>query len=117
MILHILVSWLITAISLFLVAKMNVGVEVPDFKAALWGAAVFGLVNGIIGPVLRFFAFPLTLLTFGLFSLVVNAGLLALTAYFSSSLKVGGFWSAVIGALLLSIFNALIFWLLPVSRA
>lgn len=78
----------------------------------VWGllgvSALFGLVNAFIGPVLRLVSLPLVLVTFSLFSLVVNATLLALTAGLSDLLDVGGFLSAVVAALLVSVFSSLL---------
>ncbi len=78
----------------------------------LWGllgvSALFGLVNAFIGPALRMLSLPLVLVTFGLFSLVVNAALLALTAGLSRVLDVGGFLSVVVAAVLISVFSSLL---------
>lgn len=83
-----------------------------DVHGGVWGllvvAAVFGFVNLLVGPLLRLLSLPLTVLTFGLFSLVVNGILLALTAGLSDYLDVGGFLETVVAAVVLSLLNGLV---------
>lgn len=105
--------WLVTAVSLYIISRLNIGIEMKDFGTALWAALVIGLVNGLIGPVARFLALPITLLTLGLFAFVVNALLFWLASVFVDGFRLrNGFWSALIGSILLSILNGAIFWLL-----
>ncbi|GAB4423750.1 MAG: hypothetical protein OHK0015_01670 [Chloroflexi bacterium OHK40] len=86
-----------------------------SFGIALVAALVIGLVNAVLGPILRFLTFPLTFLTLGLFTLVVNALLFWLSAALVRGFRLrNGFWSAPLGSILLSIINALIFWLLGI---
>jgi putative membrane protein len=74
-----------------------------EFGTYLWIALIFGLVNAIVGPVLRLLSLPFVLLTLGLFLLVINAALLGLTAALSDRLTIDGFGTAVIGGLILAI--------------
>ena len=60
MLIHIIVVWLVSALALWLVAQIVPGIEVRDFGAALLATIVIAVVNAIVGPVLRFFAWPLT---------------------------------------------------------
>jgi putative membrane protein len=106
--LHIVLVWLVSALALWLVARIVPGIEVRDFGAALLATVVIALVNWLIGPILRFLAWPLTFLTFGLFRLVINAILLKLAAMFSPGFRVRGFLNAIVGALVLTILE----WLL-----
>jgi putative membrane protein len=69
----------------------------------LWIGLLFGVVNAIVGPVLRLLSLPFVVLTLGLFLLVVNAALLGLTAAVSDRLQVDGFGTAVIGGLILAV--------------
>jgi putative membrane protein len=113
--LNLLVTWLVTALSLLLITRLNLGITVRDFSSALVAALVIGLVNAFLGPILRLLALPLTILTLGLFALVVNALLFWLAAGLVKGFKLrDGFWSALIGSVLLSIINAVFFWLLGV---
>ena len=69
----------------------------------LWIGLLFGLVNAIVGPILRFFTLPFVVLTLGLFLLVVNAVLLALTAGLTDRLSIDGVGTAVVGGLVLAV--------------
>ena len=69
----------------------------------LWIGLLFGVVNAIVGPVLRLFSLPFVVLTLGLFLLIINAALLGLTAAISDRLTVDGFGTAVIGGLILAV--------------
>lgn len=108
MLVHIIVGWLVAAFALWLVAQIVPGIEVRDFGAALLATIVIAVVNGVIGPVLRFFAWPLTLLTLGLFKLVINAVLLKLASMFAPGFRVRGFLDAILGALLLTILDSVL---------
>jgi putative membrane protein len=69
----------------------------------LWIGLIFGLVNAIVGPILRFFTLPFVVLTLGLFLLVINAVLLALTAGLTDRLAIDGVMTAIIGGLILAV--------------
>jgi putative membrane protein len=69
----------------------------------LWIGLIFGLVNAIVGPVLRLLSLPFVVLTLGLFLLVINAALLGLTAALTDRLTIDGFVTAVLGGLILAI--------------
>jgi putative membrane protein len=108
MLVHIILVWLVSALALWLVAQIVPGIEVRDFGAALLATIVIAIVNAIVGPVLRFFAWPLTILTLGLFRLIVNAILLKLASMFSPGFRVRGFLDAIIGALLLTVLESVL---------
>jgi putative membrane protein len=74
----------------------------------LWVALLFGLINGLIGSLLKLFTLPAILLTFGLFSFVINAAMLMLTARWSERLDVTNFWSALGASLIISIISTLL---------
>jgi len=100
---HIIAIWLVGALALWLVAQIVPGIEIQGFGAALAGTIVIAIVNGTLGIVLKFLAFPLTLLTLGLFLLVIDAFLLKLASLFTPGFRVRGFFSALLGSLALSI--------------
>ncbi|MET0952656.1 MAG: phage holin family protein [Aeromicrobium sp.] len=103
----LLLRWVLLAAVLAITAWAVPDVEISGgFLGVLLAAAVFGLVNAIIGPFLRLLSLPVTLMTFGLFALVVNGVLLALSAGITDHLDVGGPLSTVVAALLISILNA-----------
>jgi len=105
---HIIAVWLVSALALWIVGNVIPGIEVRGFGAALVATVVIAIVNGTVGPILRFLTFPLTLLTLGLFLLVVNALLLMLASVFTPGFKVRGFLPAVAGSLVLTILTAIL---------
>src|SRR6201999_2329822 len=86
------------------------------FAWLLWVALIFSVINLILGPLFRLLSLPFIVLTLGLFLLVVNAALLAITAGISSHLAVDNFGSAVLGGLLIAVFSWLAELLLPLHR-
>ncbi len=96
---------LITAALLLLVSNLVRGVRVAGWGPAFIGALVLGLVNGFVRPVMVLLTLPLTLLTFGLFLLVVNALMLWLVAALVPGIRVQGFGAALVGSLLLTVLN------------
>ena len=71
-------------------------------------ALLFGLVNALVGPLLRLVSLPLTLVTFGLFALVINAALLGITAGLTDALDVGGFFETIVAAIVISLVTAVL---------
>ena len=99
-----LIWWLVLAIAVGLTAGLLPGVHIDGGIGALFGIAlVWGLVDGIIGPIARLLSLPLTILTFGLFLLVVNGLLFLFTAWLVGALHVDSFLWGVVGALVLTI--------------
>lgn len=74
-----------------------------EYGTYLWIGLIFGVVNAIVGPILRLLSLPFVLLTLGLFLLIINAALLALTAGITDRLAIDGFGTAVIGGLILAV--------------
>ncbi|MBI4459297.1 MAG: phage holin family protein [Acidobacteria bacterium] len=102
---QLLLNWLLSALSLLIVAHVVRGFEVSGFFTALLAAIVIGLVNSTIGFFLKIVTFPLTILTLGLFWLVINALMLELASWLVPGFAVRGFWSAFFGAIILSLVN------------
>jgi putative membrane protein len=109
---RLLLVWLINALSLLAVAYFLPSVSVASFYIALITALVLGLLNTLIRPVLVLITLPITILTLGLFTLVINALLFWFAASFMAGFQVAGFWSAFWGALLYSVISSLASWLL-----
>jgi len=93
---------------LLLMAHLVRGVQVEGWGAALIGALVLGFVNGVVRPVMVFLTLPLTVLSFGLFLLVINALMLWLVAALVPGIRVQGFWPALIGSLVLTGLNLIV---------
>ena len=104
----LLIRWVLSAVSLFIVAYFVPGIHVNGFATALIAAVVIGLVNGTIGALIKLFTFPLRWLTLGLFSLVINAFMLMLSAHFVDGFHVSGFMAAFVGSILLSVMNGIL---------
>lgn len=96
---------LISAAMLLVVANVVSGVQIDSWSSAIIGALVLGIVNAVIRPLLVFFTLPLTIITLGLFLLVVNALMLQLVGAIAPGIKIAGFGPALIGSLLLTILN------------
>jgi putative membrane protein len=111
-----LLTWLGSAVALFITAKIVPGFIVNSIPAALVAAIVIGLVNAFIRPVLQFFAFPITLITFGLFSLVINALTLLLASALTpvKGFEIHGFIPALLGSIVLAIISSIIHHLVNV---
>jgi putative membrane protein len=98
---------LITAVALWVATEIVPGVSVQGPLWLLLAALVLGLVNALLRPALLLLSLPLTILTLGLFLLVVNAALFGLTALVLPGFRVAGFWPALFGALVVSAVSAL----------
>ena len=98
-----LVRLVVNAIALLLVAYLIPGVHVSGFGGALVAALILGIVNAVLRPILFILSLPLQILTLGLFTLIINGALFLLVAKFDIGLSVDGFWTAVLGAIVLSI--------------
>ncbi len=102
---HMLITWLLSALSLVIVAHLVPGFQVDGFAAALIAALVIGFVNGTIGFLLKIVTFPLTILTLGIFWLIINALMLQLAAALVPGFRVLGFIPALIGSIVLTLVN------------
>ena len=109
---RLLVHWILSALSLMLVAHFVPGFYVSGFLYAMLAAVVIGLINATLGAILKVLTFPLSVVTLGLFLLVINALMLKLAAAVVPGFEVRGFWPAFWGALLLAILGMIIHSLL-----
>ena len=109
---RLLLVWLINALSLLAVPYVLSSVSIAGFYTALITALVLGLLNTLIRPLLVLVTLPITILTLGLFTLVINALLFWFVASFVDGFHVAGFWSAFGGALAYSVISSVASWLL-----
>ncbi len=105
---RILAHWVLSALCLLLVARFVPGFFVRSFGTALIAAVVIGLVNGTIGAILKIVTFPLAILTFGIFWVLINALMLKFASVFVPGFEVRGLWPAFWGGLILSILNMIV---------
>lgn len=101
--LGILLRTAFNALGLWLAAELISGITVTSTAALIWTAIALGLVNAIIRPLVVLLTLPVTLLTLGLFLLIINAGMLNLAAWFVDGFSVAGFFASVLGAVVVSI--------------
>lgn len=104
-----IIKLLITAlVAYFFYQGILSGVHVADFTSAIIFAIVLGLLNLIVKPILQLFSLPITIITLGLFSLVINALITLLAAHFTDGIHVDGFWWAFIFSIALSIITSIL---------
>ena len=113
---QLLGRWIISAVLLLVVSRLVPGFEVDGLRSALIAALVIGLVNATLGVFLKIVTFPLSVVTLGLFLLVINALMLLFVSNFVRGFIVHGFVPAFWGALLLSLLGMLIRWLTPTGN-
>ena len=109
---RLLLVWLINALSLLAVSYVLPSVSVDSFYVALLTALLLALVNTLIRPLLVLVTLPISVLTLGLFTLVINGFLFWFVASFVEGFRVGGFWSAFWGAIIYSLISSVASWLL-----
>ncbi len=110
---RMLVNWVLSAVLLLVVSHFVPGFVVSTFKAALIAAIVIGFVNGTLGLLLKVLTFPLTIFTFGIFLLVINALMLILASKVVPGFTIHGFAPAFWGAVLLALLHMLLRWVMP----
>jgi len=103
--LNALINWLLSALSLMIVAHVVRGFDISGFGAALIAALVIGLVNATIGLFLKIVTLPLTLLSLGVFWFLINALMLKLASALVPGFSIQGFSPAFFGAIVLSLVN------------
>jgi len=111
----LLVHWVLSALCLLLVAHFVPGFMVSGFGTALIAAVVIGLVNSTLGLLLKIITFPLTILTLGIFWLVINALMLKFASLLVPGFVVVGLWPAFLGAIILSLLNMVVRMILKAS--
>ena len=109
----LLLHWLISSASLLIVAYIFPGIEVRGLGTALIAPIVIGLVNATIGFIVKLLTLPLTILTLGIFWLVINALMLQLASFLVPGFFVADFWSAFFGAIVLSLLSMILRALVP----
>jgi putative membrane protein len=102
-----IVQIVVTSLILLLMAKMVKGVEIDNWGSALFAAVILGFINAFVKPLMVFLTIPLTIITMGLFLLVINALVLQLVAALSPGVRIAGFGQAVLGGIVLTILNLL----------
>jgi putative membrane protein len=102
---HMLISWVIITVGILVAAHVIPGIRVSSIKDAFIAAAILGLFNVLLKPILVFLTFPLTLLTLGLFLFVVNALLFWLAGSLMKDFEVKSFPAALLGSVVVSLIS------------
>ena len=105
---RIIINLLITAVVAFFLTKILSGVHIDGFSTAIVFAIVLGILNLIVSPILKLLGLPLTIITLGLFSLVINAIVILIADYFIDGMHIDGFWWAFIFSIALSLITSLV---------
>lgn len=105
---YLIIKWFILSFSIFIASYLLSGVTIESFLIALLAALVLGLINLTLKPLLILLTLPINILTLGIFTLVINAGLIMLAAWLVSGFEIASFWSAI----WLSILVAILSWIL-----
>lgn len=114
---RLLIRWLVSAVSLLIVAYFVPGFRISGFGGALIAAAVIGFINSTLGLLLKIITFPIWILTFGLFLIMINAAMLKLAAFFMPGVfEVRSWAAAIIGAILLTLVSAFLHWIVGDKR-
>lgn len=101
---NLLIRWVALAASFWIATVLIPGISIKGgFTTYLWVALLFGLINSILGGLIKILTLPAVILTFGLFLIVINASMLLLTAEWSDKLDVDGFWPAILASLVISL--------------
>lgn len=102
---RLILTWVLNSFALFFVMKLIPGIHIDNFRDLIVAALVLGLLNAFLRPVVLLFTLPLTILTLGLFTLVVNGVMFYLAAHLVTGFRVTGFGTAFLAALLFSLFS------------
>ena len=105
---YMLASWVVSTLAFLLASFLLPGFHVANLTAALVGAAVLGVLNALVRPVVILFTLPLTVLTLGLFLLVINGLMLYISAAVVHGIDITNFFSAIAAALVISVVNAIL---------
>ncbi|MBT8349838.1 MAG: phage holin family protein [Deltaproteobacteria bacterium] len=101
----IFLRWLILTVAIIVTSYLLGGIQVGGFFPAFFAAAILGILNAFFRPLLLLLTLPLNILTLGLFTFVINAIMLMMASGVISGFEVHGFWSAVLGSLLISLIS------------
>ena len=111
-----LARWLISAVSIYIVAYLSIGVNVSSFKTTIVAAAILGIINTIIRPILIVLTLPINIVTLGLFTFVIYGITLIITASIVNGFYVENVFAAIVASILISIVNMILVNLVGVKK-
>lgn len=104
----LLLRWLILTVAIILASYLLEGIHLSGFFSAFFAAAFLGILNALFRPILLILTLPINILTFGLFTFLINALMLKMVSGVVPGFEVHGFWTAVFGALIISVVSGLL---------
>ena len=104
----ILIRWIILTVSIIAASYMLEGIHISGFFSAFFAAAALGILNALFRPILLILTLPINVLTLGLFTFIINALMLKMASGIIPGFEVHGFWTAVIGSLIISVISSLL---------
>ena len=105
----LLIRWGALAASFWVATAVVIGIHIDGgVKTYLWVALLFGLINALLGSLIRLLTLPITFLSFGLFLVIINAAMLQLTARWSDKLTIDNFWSAIFASVIISVVTSVL---------
>ncbi len=108
---RILLKWLINTLALLVTAYFVKGIQVTGASSLILAAALLGILNAFIRPILIILTLPINIITLGLFTLIINGAMLWFVSLIIKGFVIQGFWPAIIGALIISLVSWLFNWL------
>ncbi|MEW7277295.1 phage holin family protein [Aquimarina sp. 2201CG1-2-11] len=114
---NFLIKLILSALAVLVLSKILPGVGVDNYVSAIVVAVVLAILNGIVKPLLVILTFPVTVVTLGLFLLVINAAIILLADYFVAGFSVNGWLWALIFSVLLSVFQSILYSILKKDKA
>ncbi|OPJ55138.1 phage holin family protein [Alkalithermobacter paradoxus] len=103
-----ILRWLISALSIYLTAKLLGYVHVSDFSTTLVAAAILGIINTLIKPIIVMFTIPINFMTLGLFTFIINGFMLYLASALVEGFVIYGLLGAIVASIVLSIVNMIL---------
>jgi len=104
----ILIRWLVLTVAILLASYLLSGIEIRGFISAFFAAAVLGILNALFRPLLIILTLPINILTLGLFTFIINAIMFKMVTVIVPGFEVHGFWTAIFGALIVSVISGLL---------
>ena len=105
----LLIRWGALAVSFWVATMVVPGIQIDGgLKTYLWVALLFGLINALLGGLIKLLTLPITFLSFGLFLVIINAAMLQLTARWSDKLTIENFWSAIFASVIISVVTSVL---------
>ena len=107
---NILIGLLVNALAFWVSAQLLPGVTIASWQALLLGTIILSALNTFIRPVLKLLSLPITILTLGLFSIVINGFMVMVASWISPGFSVDSFWTAILFSIILAIVSTVLGW-------